>query len=430
MKTLYFECTSGISGDMTVAALLDLGADADVLRRGLDSLHVDGFEIKISRVKKSGIDACDFDVVLAGEHDHDHGHQHHHDHGDGHADHDHGYSHAHDHSFRHSHEQGHEHDHGHQHDQRNLADINAIIDGAEITPGAKEMAKKIFAVVARAEAKVHGLPVDQVHFHEVGAVDSIVDIVGAAICVDNLGVDRVLCSPLSEGTGTIKCQHGVIPVPAPAVLEIVTERSIPLVITDNVGEMVTPTGAAIVAALADDFARPQQMVVRATGYGAGKRVYKSSNTLRAMLLEEGAGNTDTVRLLECNLDDMTGEHLGYACELLLAAGALDVWCTAVTMKKSRPGQVLSVLCAPADEDRLTELMLTHTSTIGVRVSELRRHVMDRAFRQMDTPYGPLTVKDATYGEIKKTTVEYESARNISETCKIPIDQVYRSAYNK
>jgi uncharacterized protein (TIGR00299 family) protein len=274
--------------------------------------------------------------------------------------------------------------------------------------------------------------VEEVHFHEVGAVDSIVDIVGAAICVDNLGVDRVLCSPLKEGTGTVKCQHGIMPVPAPATMEIAREKKIPLEITDNRGEMVTPTGAAIAGTLAERFGRPEGMTVLAVGYGAGKKEFKTANFLRALLIEEGNrdGSGDEVVLLECNLDDMTGEHLGYAAEKLREAGALDVWFTPVMMKKSRPGHILSVLAKPEQERSMTELLFAHTSTIGVRRSQLGRHVIDRAFREAETPWGSVKVKEMSWHGVEKLSVEYESARKLAESCKIPIDQVYRAAYNR
>lgn len=391
LKTLYLECTSGISGDMTVAALLDLGADETALREGLRSLHVNGYEITIARTQKSGIDACDFDVVLQA------------------------------------------HDEQETHGHRNLTEILAIIEGSGITQNAKRLAKSIFTIIAEAEAKVHGLPIGEVHFHEVGAVDSIVDIVAAAICIDALQIEQVLCSPLSEGTGTIVCQHGTIPVPAPATLEIARKHKIPLVMTENNGEMVTPTGAGIVAALVNRFERPSQMRVLAVGYGAGKREYSTANVLRAFLIEEQDKQQDqqhAVLLLECNLDDMTGEHLAYACEKLLEADALDVWCTPIIMKKGRPAQVLSVLCGADQEQEMTKLLFRHTSTIGVRISGCRRHMMEREQRKIPTKYGSLTVKDTRWGNVKKTTVEYESARIISETCKIPIDEVYRSAYNE
>ena len=311
-KELYFECYSGISGDMTVAALLDLGADRKVLEDGLASLGIDGYRLSFSRANKNGIDAYDFCVELTETeehpHDHDHGHgehphEHPHDHDHGHGEHPHEHPHDHDHGHgEHPHEHPHIHDHSHgvqphgvgesahihahPHVHRGLPEILAIIDSGAITKGAKAIAKKIFYVVAEAEAKVHGKPIDEVHFHEVGAVDSIVDIVGAAICLDNLGIEKVYASPLYEGTGYVRCQHGLMPVPAPATAQICANYHIPLKITANKGEMVTPTGAAIIAALADQFSLPDVFVPEKIGVGAGKKDFVCANVLRVYLLGE------------------------------------------------------------------------------------------------------------------------------------------------
>ena len=311
-KELYFECYSGISGDMTVAALLDLGADRKALEDGLASLGIDGYRLSFSRANKNGIDAYDFCVELTETeehpHDHDHGHgehphEHPHDHDHGHGEHPHEHPHDHDHGHgEHPHEHPHIHDHSHgvqphgvgesahihahPHVHRGLPEILAIIDSGAITKGAKAIAKKIFYVVAEAEAKVHGKPIDEVHFHEVGAVDSIVDIVGAAICLDNLGIEKVYASPLYEGTGYVRCQHGLMPVPAPATAQICANYHIPLKITANKGEMVTPTGAAIIAALADQFSLPDVFVLEKIGVGAGKKDFVCANVLRVYLLGE------------------------------------------------------------------------------------------------------------------------------------------------
>ena len=311
-KELYFECYSGISGDMTVAALLDLGADRKALEDGLASLGIDGYRLSFSRANKNGIDAYDFCVELTETeehpHDHDHGHgehphEHPHDHDHGHGEHPHEHPHDHDHGHgEHPHEHPHIHDHSHgvqphgvgesahihahPHVHRGLPEILAIIDSGAITKGAKAIAKKIFYVVAEAEAKVHGKPIDEVHFHEVGAVDSIVDIVGAAICLDNLGIEKVYASPLYEGTGYVRCQHGLMPVPAPATAQICANYHIPLKITANKGEMVTPTGAAIIAALADQFSLPDVFVPEKIGVGAGKKDFVCANVLRVYLLGE------------------------------------------------------------------------------------------------------------------------------------------------
>lgn len=429
MKTIYLECNSGISGDMTVAALLDLGADAQVLRDGLASLNIDGYEIKTGRVNKSGISAYDFDVVLHGHNEHDeHCHSH-----DGH-EHGHNHSHAHEHEASPEHSHDHEHKHEHNHDHRGIREINAIIDDGRLTDNAKRIAREIFAVVAEAEAKVHGKPVDEVHFHEVGAVDSIVDIVGAAICFDNLGVSRVICTPLREGQGTVWCQHGRMPVPAPATLEIASSHNIPLIITDNQGEMVTPTGAAIVAAMADSFEKPGGMIVKKTGYGAGKKDFSNggyavANILRASIIEELSApdeESDEVLELACNIDDMTGETLAHACGLLMDAGALDCWLTPIIMKKGRPAQTLTLLVAPDREAEFTRLLFLHTTTVGVRKTTHARTKMHRKIKTVATALGGLEVKESRAGDICKTSVEYESARRLANENNVPITEVYRA----
>lgn len=276
-KTAYFECYSGISGDMTVAALLDLGADAKKLQKALMSLHLDGYSIEIGQANKNGVEAADFNVIL----EHPHEHEHHHDH-------DHGHSHEHDHDHEHAHPHSHEHTHGEGHVHRGLKEILPMIDGAEeVSQHAKEMAKKVFMVLAKAEGKVHGKEPEEVHFHEVGAVDSIVDIVAACVCLDDLGIETIISSPVFEGTGWVKCQHGLMPVPAPATLELVWEAGIPLKITGVQGEMVTPTGAAILAALGSGEELPGCFTVEKIGLGAGKKDFDHANVLRVMLIEPG-----------------------------------------------------------------------------------------------------------------------------------------------
>ncbi len=428
MKTLYFDCSSGISGDMTVAALLDLGGDRKALEEGLASLGVSGYRLEFGRAQKNGIDAFDFTVVLDDDghhHDHHHDHDHDHQHGHSHDDHDH------DHDHHHDHHHSDDHHHGESHVHRGFGDIRALIEQSPLPPRVKELSLRIFQVVAEAEAKVHRKPLDEVHFHEVGAVDSIVDIVGTAILIDNLGVERVLCSPLSEGRGTIRCQHGVIPIPAPATLEIVRKHSIPLRITEQQGELVTPTGAAIVAALVDEFAVPEEFSVTAIGYGAGKRNYPhTANVLRVMAVEEKQPpkGVDWVCELTCNLDDIASEALAFACEELMVAGALDVWVTPATMKKGRPGHILSLLCQPERQEEFAKLLLRYTSTIGVRSSLRERRVMERRQFSVETPYGAVLVKESTMEGVQKIKVEFESAKAIAKEKGLPIDRVLSAAY--
>ena len=302
MQKLYFECLAGVSGDMTVAALLDLGADEHKLRQALASLPVEGYTIEITRVKKSGLDACDFHVILDAEHenhDHDmeylyghlhggttfahehahpHDHEHHHAHG-----HEHEHPHDHDHEHEHRHDHGHEHEHHHAH--RSLADIRKIIEDSAIPDGAKAIATRVFTILGKAESKAHGVPMEDVHFHEVGAVDSIVDIVAAAICLDDLGISDVIVSPLAEGCGTVRCQHGILPIPVPAVTNILTEHALSIRQTAIPGELITPTGAALMAAVGTEDNLPENYTITAVGLGAGKREYETSGIVRAMILD-------------------------------------------------------------------------------------------------------------------------------------------------
>ena len=415
-RMLYFECYSGISGDMAVAAMLDLGADRDALDRALSSLDLDGFRTKVTRVSKSGLDACDFNVILeVDNHDHDmgylYGHEHHHDHGH-HGDHD-----EHDHDDHGAHHHG---DHHHPH--RGLPEILSIIDRADMTDGAKAVSRKVFEIIGAAEAEAHGVPIDQVHFHEVGAVDSIVDVVALGVCIDSLGVSRVCFSELYEGTGCIRCQHGVIPVPAPAVANIVSAHSLPLRITPSQGEYVTPTGAAFAAAVRDSDV-PASFTIDRIGLGAGKRESERSGILRAMLITP-ISSEDTIVKLECNVDDCTGEALGFAAERLMREGARDAHYTPVFMKKGRPAYQLTVVCRESDRQRMERIVFEETSTVGIRRVAMDRTVMDRRIDEVDTPIGRVQVKVCTIDGIEKSHPEYESLAAICREKGIPFRDAY------
>lgn len=453
-KILYLECNSGISGDMTVGALLDLGADHGVLERALGSLGVGGYHLHFGRTKKCGLDAFDFDVHLEevegehhhhhheheGEEEHDHGDGHHHDHGDeahDHHHHEHGpEGHCHEHE-----EAGHHHEHGaeahchaygaaehhhHPHVHRNYADICTIIDRLDSNARVKELAKRMFRIVAEAESKAHGLPIDQVHFHEVGAIDSIVDIIGVAVCLDNLGIDNVVVSPLAEGSGYVRCQHGVIPVPVPATANIAQAHGLTLRLTDNDGEMVTPTGAAIAAAVKTMDRLPASCRIVKTGMGAGKKDFKQANVLRAMILETEESAGDQMWVMESNIDDCTGEMLGFAMEMILAAGAADVWATPIFMKKNRPAYMLSVLCREDKLEELETLMLTQTTTIGVRRYPVSRTIMDRRNETVSTRFGDARVKVCGYKGKQYFYPEYESVKTICREHGVD----FRTAYDE
>lgn len=415
-RMLYFECYSGISGDMAVAAMLDLGADRDALDRALSSLDLDGFRTEVTRVSKSGLDVCDFNVILeVDNHDHDmgylYGHEHHHDHGH-HGDHD-----EHDHDDHGAHHHG---DHHHPH--RGLPEILSIIDRADMTDGAKAVSRKVFEIIGAAEAEAHGVPIDQVHFHEVGAVDSIVDVVALGVCIDSLGVSRVCFSELYEGTGCIRCQHGVIPVPAPAVANIASAHSLPLRITPSQGEYVTPTGAAFAAAVRDSDV-PASFTIDRIGLGAGKRESEKSGILRAMLITPRSSE-DTIVKLECNVDDCTGEALGFAAERLMREGARDAHYTPVFMKKGRPAYQLTVVCRESDRQRMERIVFEETSTVGIRRVAMDRTVMDRRIDEVNTPIGRMQVKVCTIDGIEKSHPEYESLAAICREKGIPFRDAY------
>lgn len=436
-KTLYLECCRGISGDMAVAALIDLGADTEVLNKALQSLGLKGFEVKIGRVKKSGIDACDFNVILDKKHEnHDHDmeylygkacHNHEHSHEQMHNEEmEHSHEHMHGEEMHHSHKHMHNDNisHGHEHEHRGLAQIFEIIDNAGLTPNAKEMAKKIFNIIARAEAKAHGVDISKVHFHEVGAIDSIVDIIAAAVCIDNLGITEACVPVLCEGSGSVRCQHGILPVPVPAVVNIVTDNGLRLKITDTEGELVTPTGAAIAAALKTSDRLPDGFYIEKTGLGAGKRNYEKPSILRAMLINTGQ-QSDYIYKLETNIDDCSGEALGYLMEKLFDKGALDVSYTPVFMKKNRPACQLNVICNECDMERLEKIIFKGTTTIGIRRIRLERTVLKRELINVNTSIGSALVKVCYLDMEKRFYPEYQSVSAICDDKDIP----YIEAYN-
>ena len=413
-KILYLECNSGISGDMTVGALLDLGADRQVLENALESLGVDGYHLHFGRKVVCGLDAFEFDVHLEADgYGHSHAHTHRREDAYERVD---SYEHSevHEHCHGHKHERSHEHEdgHSHSHTHRNLHDIYHIIDHLDSNERVKEMARTMFRIVAEAESKAHGLPVEQVHFHEVGAIDSIVDIISVAVCMDNLGVEDVVVSALSEGHGHVRCQHGVLPVPVPATANIASSYGLKLHFTDNDGEMVTPTGAAIAAALRTKDRLPASCRLLKIGMGAGNKVFKQANVLRAMLLENSQDEDHTMWVLETNLDDCTGEMLGLTMEMLLDAGAADVWYTPIHMKKNRPAYMMSVLCRESSIEAMEEIILTQTTTIGIRRYPTERTVLERSEIQVETSYGPADVKMCAYKGRKFFYPEYESIRRI------------------
>lgn len=418
-KILYLECATGISGDMTVAALLDLGADREGLEKTLKGLNVDGYEIKISNTSRNGMAGVDFDVVLE---DNKYGHKHHHHH------------HGHDHDHHHEHK--HEHHHAH-HEHRNIGDIMRIIDGAELTERTAAIARRTFEIIAEAEAKAHGIPVEDVHFHEVGAIDSIVDIVSAAYCFDNLGIYEVIVPALNEGSGTIMCQHGALPVPVPAVANITAKHGIAMRITDVTTEMVTPTGAALVAAVRTSDKLPESFTIDRVGVGLGKRDLGRPNMLRAMLIVPGLAEgrkklmgEDSLVMLETNMDDCTGEQMGLAMERLMDAGALDAHYIPCFMKKNRPGYMLGVICRANDVPALEDVIFRNTTTIGIRRTPFERTELEREQIEVELPYGKVAVKKCHWRGENFFYPEYESVKSLSEATGKVFGDVYAEAKAK
>ena len=417
MKTLYLDLSSGISGDMFIAALIDVGVDAGQLERELKKLRLEGYHLHVSRGHRASVEGVKFDVHVATEHEH--GAQ------------PHSHNHAHTHSHPHTHEHG-----------RNFTEIRQLITESQLSAWVKQKSVAIFQRLATAEGKIHGLPPDQVGFHEVGAVDSIVDIVGACIGLEMLGKPRVLASPVVEGTGWIDCAHGRFPIPAPATLAILGARGIPLSQCDEPNELVTPTGAALLVEFADVFGPMREVVAEKVGYGLGNRDNpKRPNALRAVLGESGVESrvsgtgaaahdweTDTIVMLETNLDDINAEILGNFMEKALAAGALDVFHTAIQMKKNRPGVLLTVLCAEADGDKFSELLLRETSAFGIRRYTAERRKLQREFVTVQTPQGGVTVKVGKLdGKVLQAAPEFESCKKLADQAGVPIKEVYDAA---
>lgn len=477
MKILFYDCFAGISGDMHLAALLSLGVEPEYLRAELSKLGLDHeFELRVTSGMRKGIAGLRVDVVLADEgaghgheghdhhehhghehHGHGHGHHHaHHEHGDHHHGHHHGDHHdqhpPHDHAYPHDaeqhahHDHGHAHGHGHAHDaghhhppHRNLPDIEALITASTLPEQVQRTSLAIFRKLAEAEARVHGKPVHEVHFHEVGATDSIVDIVGAAICYHRLGVDAAWASPVELGGGFVRCAHGLMPVPAPATAELLT--GIPTTRGGSPHETTTPTGAAILATLVRRFTAAPRMAVQRTGYGIGHRDTELPNLLRVHLAEVDevhAGHaadaaashlaglpTEPARLLHCNIDDMTAEQLAVAMELLMDAGAMDVHFTPIMMKKGRPATCVSLLCAQNEQERFARLLFRHTTTLGIKSVPIDKLVLETRFERLETPLGPVTMKLALLdGEVLRAKPELEDCKALAHQHSIPLADVY------
>ncbi len=420
MKILYYDCFSGISGDMNLGAMIDLGISRDTLISGLKKLNIDGWRLEIATDQRNGITGTKVTVVTDEGEDAEHVHRHEHEHLHGHE-----LENEHEHEHGHGHGHNHDHDHDHHHMTRNLSDIEKIINGSSLSENVKVMAMEIFSRIGVAEAAVHNKPLNEINFHEVGAIDSIVDIVGAAICFDTLGVDKVYVSDIELGSGMVKCEHGLLPVPAPATALIIAGFSVH---TGGVTfEATTPTGAAIIATVARPAPADMKFVIKSTGYGIGQKINPSRpNILRVFLAETGQPEEigHKAYLVECNVDDMNPELSDYISARLFAAGAGDVWFTPVIMKKGRPAFTLSVICEEEQKDAVREILFKESTTIGLRVTPFVKETLHRVFEEVDTRFGKVILKKSYFNDrLVSVKPEADRCAAIAAETGLPMKQV-------
>ena len=405
MKTLYLECTMGAAGDMLTAALLELTEDRQAFIDKMNALGLPGVTVTAEPAVKCGITGTHMKVTVNGAEEesedvHDgHHHEHHHDH---------------------DHEHHHDHDHEHHHHHASMADIEALIDGLKVSDKVKADAKAVYALIADAESRVHGRPVSEIHFHEVGTMDAAADVIGVCLLMEQLAPEQVIASPVHTGSGHVHCAHGILPVPAPATALLL--EGIPSYGGQVKGELCTPTGAALLRYFASRFGDRPVMATAAVGYGMGKKDFEQANCLRAFL-GESEGQREQITKLECNLDDMTGEEIGFALEQLFKAGARDAWTQAIGMKKSRPGVLLSVVCLPEDADGLAAVMMKYTSTLGIRRQDLSRYTLLRGIETVGTPYGEVRVKRASGMGVERAKPEYDDLAALAEMHGVPLETI-------
>jgi uncharacterized protein (TIGR00299 family) protein len=428
MRIAYLDCFSGVSGDMFLAALIDVGVSPGLFEETVAALNI-GATLEISRVNRSGITATKVDLIVNGEKDSPmegrtgvsdpHKHTHSTDHGHAHNDHHHDTHHHEPHT--------HEHLHG-----RGLTEIREIIRHSKISAQAKSTAIAVFEKLGAAESKIHNVPIDQIHFHEVGAADALIDIICAAVGAEALAIDEFICSPLNVGGGTVNCAHGTFPVPAPATVELL--KGAPVYSSGLQAELVTPTGAAIVATLATRFSQFPEMKIEKTGYGAGTRDFPAHPNILRITLGEAivqlAAKTsqETISVLEANLDDLNPQVFGYVMDRLLEAGALDVFATSVQMKKNRPGSLLTILAKPEDAPKLAKIVFAETTTLGVRRREEKRQVLDRKWNTVSTRFGDVRIKIASLnGTVTSYAPEYEDCRRLASEHRVPLKLVMQEA---
>lgn len=458
MKIIYLDCGMGAAGDMLLAALLELCPNQEEMIKELNQLGIPGVEFQVQKAEKCGILGTHMRVMVhgeeeeagyapeytnehshkqTGEHEHSHeqtgGHEHSHEQTSGHEhsheqtdEHEHSHGHSHSHSYSHEHT----HEHGHAHYHAGMAQIREWIGGLRVSEKVKEDALAVYQLIVQAESKAHGKPVEEVHFHEVGMLDAVADVVGVCWLIEKLEVEQIFASAVHVGSGQVRCAHGILPVPAPATAYLL--QNVPIYGGNIRGELCTPTGAALLKYFVTCFGVMPPMAAEKVGYGMGKKDFAAANCVRAFLgntrstKQENPANTDSIVELRCNLDDMTGEEIGYACELLFKEGALDVYTVGIGMKKSRPGVLLVCLCKTSDICRMEELIFCHTTTLGIRRVWCERSVLSRTFEQMETPWGTVRKKMSHFPDqerILREKLEYEDLAQIAVKTGLSIAEI-------
>ena len=416
MKTLYLDCGMGAAGDMLTAALLELLPDRDAFLTRLNSLGIPGVTVRSEASVKCGITGTHITVTVNGVEEGEHMYDHHHDH-----DHDHHHDHDHDHHHDHDHEHDHDHDHAHSHSHTALSDIEHIVqDHLSLPRKVKHDIIKVYGLIAEAESHVHGVPVTDIHFHEVGTMDALMDVTAVCMLMNELSPDEVVASPVHVGSGQVRCAHGILPVPAPATAYIL--QGVPTYGGSIKGELCTPTGAALLKYFVKRFGDMPVMRTQCIGYGMGKKDFEAANCVRAMI-GETENDTGYVSELACNVDDMTAEEVGYAMERLFEGGAFEVYTVPIGMKKSRPGYLIRVMCDPKNRDKIIELIYRYTSTIGVRETLTRRFVLDRKLRTLSTKFGDVRVKESTGYGVKRSKLEYDDVARIARETGRSISEI-------
>lgn len=426
LKTLYLDCAMGAAGDMLAAALIELLPDPDEFIDRLNALGIPGVHVRKEPSVKCGITGTHISVTVNGEeeesfdhhHNHAHEHEHHHDHAHSH-DHEHHHDHDHDHGHPHDHE--HEHEHKHSHHHSGMHDIgHLVMDHLDLSEKVKGDIMAVYSLIAEAESHAHGVPVEQIHFHEVGTMDAVADITAVCMLMDMISPDEVVISPVHVGSGQVKCAHGILPVPAPATAYILKDA--PIYGGSIRGELCTPTGAALIKHFASRFGAMPVMKVSKIGYGMGKKDFEAANCVRAMLGENQDAD-DTVFEISCNVDDMTAEQIGFAMERLFEGGAMEVYTIPIGMKKSRPGTLIRTMCRQRDRENIIRLIFRHTTTIGVRETATKRYVLNRETETLSTPYGDVRCKHSSGYGVERSKYEYEDLARIANEQGLSLEEV-------